>query len=423
MELAFLGLGLLLGVAGWFWQRTRLQRQLVAILEQYHTRPLKSSLVQRVQTALAQQAIAQQQCQRHIERYYTILEAAPVAYLEVDATDCLVCCNAQAQTLLGLSGSPHGRLLLELVRSYELDCLIEEVRTQGAITEQEWQYGFLTPTGQTKRKPLRGRGVPLADNHVGIFLEDREEVTRLRDERDRWATDVAHELKTPLTSLRLVAETLQQRVPEPLQDWVDRLLEEIIRLSLLVQELLELNRLSHTAESEMERQSFDLAQLIQRAWQSLAPLAEGKQIEHAYTGAASFAYYGNEAQLFRLLVNLYDNSIKYCGNGGRVMTRLLTESGESGYLCLEIVDTGSGFPSKDLPHVFERFYRAQSRRHRLVMPTPRDAVTTVPVGSGSGLGLAIARQIVECHGGYIQAANHPEYGGAWLRIYLPRSTH
>ncbi len=417
MELAFLGFGLLLGMGGWFWQRLHLERQLATLLAQYDVYPLRSSLVQQVQKALAQQAAAQQQCQRQVERCYNnILEAAPVAYLEVDANNCLVNCNAEARTLLGLQNFSRGRLLLELVRSYELDSLIEEVRSQNTITEQEWQYGFLTPTGQTKRKPLRGRGIPLAAGHVGVFLEDREEVTQLRDERDRWATDVAHELKTPLTSLRLVAETLQPRVPETLRHWVDRLLEEVIRLSLLVQELLELNRLSHTTQNELERDSLDLVELIQSAWQSLAPLAASKQIEHIYTGVPSFPYYGNEAQLFRLLVNLYDNSIKYCGSGAQVITRLLPNTEKSGYLCLEIIDTGSGFPAKDLPHVFERFYRAQARRHRLVMP---DASSLMPVGSGSGLGLAIARQIVECHGGYMQAANHPEYGGAWLRIYLP----
>lgn len=159
----------------------------------------------------------------------------------------------------------------------KLDCLIEEVRQGQTMREQEWLYAYLTPTGQTKRKPLRARGLFLGEGHVGVFIEDCEEVVRLRDERDRWAADVAHELKTPLTSLRLVAETLQQRVPQSLRDWVDRLLEEIIRLSLLVQELLELNRLSHTSADSLERHPLDLIQLIDTAWQSLAPLAEAKK--------------------------------------------------------------------------------------------------------------------------------------------------
>lgn len=416
MELIFFGVGLLLGLMVWYWQWRQVRHTLETLLEQYAARPFKSSPWQRLQTLLSQQVQEQERCHQKMLRCQTLLEYAPIAYLEVDEANCVVCCNEAARSLLGLV-RPEGRLFLELVRSYELDCLIEEVRQEETMREQEWLYAYLTPTGQTKRKPLRARGLFLGEGHVGVFIEDCEEVVRLRDERDRWAADVAHELKTPLTSLRLVTETLQQRVPESLRDWVDRLLEEIIRLSLLVQELLELNRLSHTPADSLERHPLDLVQLIATAWQSLAPLAEAKNIHHEYTGPAQFSYCGNESQLFRLLVNLYDNAIKYGPVGGQVLTRLLSDR-EGGYLCLEVIDTGSGFPPKDLPYVFERFYRAQARRHRFVIPTDSEG-RTPPVGSGSGLGLAIARQIVECHGGYMQAANHPDYGGAWLRIYLP----
>ncbi|BAY51419.1 two-component sensor histidine kinase [Thermostichus vulcanus NIES-2134] len=416
MELIFFGAGLLLGLILWFWQWRQVRYALQTLLEPYAARPFKSSPWHRLQTLLSQQLQEQERCRQQMLRSQRILEYAPIAYLEVDEANCVVCCNAAARSLFGFR-SPEGRLFLELVRSYELDCLIEEVRQAQTITEQEWLYAYLTPTGQTKRKPLRARGLFLEEGHVGVFIEDCEEVVRLRDERDRWAADVAHELKTPLTSLRLVTETLQQRVPQSLRDWVDRLLEEIIRLSLLVQELLELNRLSHTPADGLERHPLDLVQLIETAWQSLAPLAATKDIHHEYTGPEQFPYCGNESQLLRLLVNLYDNAIKHGPGGGQVLTRLRSDR-EGGYLCLEVIDTGSGFPPKDLPYVFERFYRAQVRRQRFVIPTDHEG-RLLPVGSGSGLGLAIARQIVECHGGYIEAANHPDYGGAWLRIYLP----
>ncbi|AHB89478.1 two component signal transduction system controlling phosphate regulon histidine kinase SphS [Thermosynechococcus sp. NK55a] len=416
MELIFFGVGLLLGLIVWFWQWRQMRHAVETLLEQYAARPFKSSPWQRLQTLLSQQLQEQARCRQKIQRYQTILEYAPIAYLEVDEANCVVCCNEAARSLFGLR-SPEGRLFLELVRSYELDCLIEEVRQEQTITEQEWLYAYITPVGQTKRKPLRARGLFLEEGHVGVFIEDCEEVVRLRDERDRWAADVAHELKTPLTSLRLVTETLQQRVPESLQHWVDRLLAEIIRLTLLVQELLELNRLSHTPADSLERHPLDLVQVIRTAWQCLAPLAQNKNIQHEYSGPDKAPYWGNESQLLRLLMNLYDNAIKHGPVGGQVLTRLLSDR-EGGYLCLEVIDTGSGFPPKDLPYVFERFYRAQPRRHRFVIPTDHEGQLP-PVGSGSGLGLAIARQIVECHGGYIEAANHPDYGGAWLRIYLP----
>lgn len=416
MELIFFGVGLLLGLMVWFWQWQQGRHALETLLEQYAARPFKSSPWQRLRTLLSQQLQEQERCRQKMLRCQTLLEYVPIAYLEVDEANCVVCCNEAARSLFGCA-HPQGRLFLEVVRSYELDCLIEEVRQEETMREQEWLYAYLTPMGQTKRKPLRARGLCLGEGHVGVFIEDCEEVVQLRDERDRWAADVAHELKTPLTSLRLVTETLQQRVPESLRGWVDRLLEEIIRLSLLVQELLELNRLSHTPADSLERHPLDLVQLIDAAWQSLAPLAAAKNIHHEYTGPEQFPYCGNESQLFRLLVNLYDNAIKYGPRSGQVLTRLLSDR-EGGYLCLEVIDSGSGFSPKDLPYVFERFYRAHARRQRFVIPADSEG-RMPPVGSGSGLGLALARQIVECHGGYMQAANHPDYGGAWLRIYLP----
>ncbi|BCX12871.1 MAG: PAS domain-containing sensor histidine kinase [Thermosynechococcus sp.] len=416
MEFILFGLGLLVGLAFCFWQRWQVGTLLETLLQEYGVPHGNSSPWLGLKTLLREQGKQLESCQQQITQSQIRVEYAPIAYLEVDEANRVVCCNAAARSLFGLR-SPEGRLFLELVRSYELDCLIEEVRQEQTITEQEWLYAYVTPTGQTKRKPLRARGLFLGEGHVGVFIEDCAEVVRLRDERDRWAADVAHELKTPLTSLRLVTETLQQRVPESLRHWVDRLLGEIIRLSLLVQELLELNRLSHTPADSLERHPLDLVQVIRTAWQSLAPLAQDKNIQHEYTGPDKVPYCGNESQLLRLLVNLYDNAIKHGPVGGQVLTRLRRDR-EGGYLCLEVIDTGSGFPPKDLPHVFERFYRAQVRRHRFVIPMDHEG-RLPPVGSGSGLGLAIARQIVECHGGYIQAANHPDYGGAWLRIYLP----
>jgi two-component system phosphate regulon sensor histidine kinase PhoR len=78
---------------------------------------------------------------------------------------------------------------------------------------------------------------------VGVFLENRQEAALLVQQRDRWTSDVAHELKTPLTSIRLVAETLQPRVDDSQRRWLDRLINETIRLSNLVEDLLNLSRL------------------------------------------------------------------------------------------------------------------------------------------------------------------------------------
>jgi two-component system phosphate regulon sensor histidine kinase PhoR len=110
---------------------------------------------------------------------------------------------------------------------------------------------------------------------VGVFLENRQEAALLVQQRDRWTSDVAHELKTPLTSIRLVAETLQSRIDPKLKVWVDRLINETLRLSNLVEDLLNLSRLQGQQSQGLNPKPVDLPQLIQAAWLSLEPPGPG----------------------------------------------------------------------------------------------------------------------------------------------------
>ncbi|MDS3859407.1 PAS domain-containing sensor histidine kinase [Thermosynechococcaceae cyanobacterium BACA0444] len=422
----FLGLGLGLvfyGIAS-AWQR----QQWLRVLKEFNVVPVRSPLPVRLRTILKNYQAQIAHLEAKILYWQNILDQAPVSYIEVDQ-DCLCQWSNQSMAnLLGTAPQP-GRLLIEVVRSYELDCLVDDVQTTQVPCQREWLHSVLKPSGQTQRLPLRGLAIPLPHGHVGVFLENRQEVKILRDERDRWASDVAHELKTPLTSLRLVAETLQQRVDPNLRSWVDRLLAETVRLSLLVQELLELNRLSLAPVEQMERQSLDLVALLQRAWSNLDPLASPRQISLNYVGPSQLLYWGNEAQLFRLLMNLLDNGIKYSPPAQAILARLeLTPpTGQRvAGLRLEIIDHGPGFIPQDLPYIFDRFFRSDPARSRSPLPlsasTGQDSSGLIlPISSGSGLGLAIAEQIVDCHQGQIFASNDPITGGAAVAIWLPQT--
>jgi two-component system phosphate regulon sensor histidine kinase PhoR len=90
-------------------------------------------------------------------------------------------------------------------------------------------------------------------------------------------------------------------------------------------------------------------------------------------------------------------------------------SSDNPVLYLDVIDGGTGFSPKDLPHIFDRFYRADPSRSRPSLPP-----TPTEMSQGTGLGLAIVSQIVEAHGGTITAANHPDVGGAWLRLTMPQ---
>jgi two-component system, OmpR family, phosphate regulon sensor histidine kinase PhoR len=384
-----------------------------------------------------QKRLIQQQAEQLL-LWQQVLEVSPLAYLQVDRENRLIKINPKASNLLDLEGRDRlmedrrdpgsRRLLLQIIRSYELDQLIIRTRKTGCPQQQDWLYHppllphRHTPTsGQAPSQVhLRTYSFPLINGDVGVFLEDRREAVILREERDRWISDVAHELKTPLTSMRLVAETLQERVDPPLRRWVDRFLNETVRLGDLVQDLLELGRLTMNPRASLNLSVVDLPQLIQQVFANLEPLAQQKQVQLQYQGPEEQAVQVDAAQFLRALFNLVDNAIRHSPTLGNVQIQLILPTAfaasvssipPSHEFCLEVIDEGAGFAPGDLPHVFERFYRAETSRVR-----DPDQVTNK---GGSGLGLAIVQQIITAHQGVITAQNHPQTGGAWMRILLP----
>lgn len=444
MNVGFL-LGLCAGLAlfGWYWLRLNLKlRRLVQQL-----RPdllsLPFSSTSRLTRAIAAYQQAQWVLEKDLQDLQHLVQVAPIGFLRVDEDNQLLSCNPKACELLSLQNyqTTPPRLLLELVRSYELDALVEETRQAQKPRQSEWLFhpvdADFTKLSQQQSRPLRGYGFPMAEGCIGVFLESREETIKLAQQRDRWISDVAHELKTPLTSIRLVAETLQSRVDSPGREWVGRLLQETIRLSDLVQDLLDLNQLQAHPSARLTYKTIDLVQLIHSAWLSLEPLACAKQIQLDYVGPSQLLTQGDEAWLYRVLLNLLDNSIKYTSTQQKIQVRLQlqseTESSQVPEIHLDVIDAGPGFPEDALPFVFERFYRADPSRTRHGMgnsyakpPGPpyssNSVISSCQPGSSTGLGLAIVQQIVEAHGGRVLASNHPDTRGAWLQVILPLHT-
>jgi two-component system phosphate regulon sensor histidine kinase PhoR len=376
---------------------------------------------------------------------YALLQSAPIGYLEVDRENQLLWINRLACQMLGIapamacSEAAKPRLLIEMVRSFELDQLIESTRQAQSHCEKDWTLNLVTPDplnpDQGVAYPLRGYGVALPNHRVGIFLENRQEAQTLKQQRDRWTSDVAHELKTPLTSIRLVAETLRDRIEPDSRKWLDRLLNEILRLSHLVEDLLNLSRLERRGGTGLTLKPVELPHLVLAAWQSLEPLADIKQIQIAYEGPSDLIVKLDETLMHRVFINLIDNAIKYSPRESTILIKAALASTQAApelevtqTLTVEVIDEGTGFRDDDLPHIFNRFYRADLARSRpSEIPTLRpDLGTSItsPESSsagrsnGTGLGLAIAQQIVEAHGGVLKARNHPDTGGGWLTLTI-----
>jgi two-component system, OmpR family, phosphate regulon sensor histidine kinase PhoR len=385
--------------------------------------PLQVRLVKAVQF----QQQSEQSLQQRLNAWQSILQSAPIGYLEVDDENHVYWHNARAAALLNIEPRRYGsmlrRSLLQVVRSYELDQLIESVRQHQTPQCQEWTFHALQTAQNTKDLPLRGSGFPLEEGHIGVFLEDRWESVQLAEERDRWTSDVAHELKTPLTSIRLVAETLQTSIDPSLKGWVDRLIQETIRLSVLVQDILELSQITFHNPNVLKPIEVDVPKVIQNAWITLEPLAERKNLSLYYEGPDHHLLRADGNRLLRVFLNLIDNSIKFSPVDAAIAIYFRPnvqispeEETTEDWVQIEVVDSGSGFPEDSLHHVFKRFYRADPARGRAT-----ERPEHLPTGGGSGLGLAIAHQIITAHGGTIEAKNHPTHGGAQIQILLPNT--
>ena len=420
-------MGLVTSAGLLLWRQRRREKRILSLIKA----PSWSTALTRLQALLADQPEQQQELQFLGNRRDTlehILQAAPVGYLQVDDENRLIWCNNEANRLLRMNQPLMGsvqrrRLLLEVARSYELDALIDEARQRQAPCQREWMLYQISPDPIHPREeptyPLRGYAIPLHRSEVGVFLENRQEAALLVQQRDRWTSDVAHELKTPLTSIRLVAETLQSRVEPETKVWLNRLVNETIRLSHLVEDLLNLSRLQASPSHGLARQPIDLPPLIHSAWQSLEPLAQVKQLSLHYQGPEHYWANLDEPLFLRVVLNLIDNAIKHSPSQAQVYVQVSppADAPEPGGFVLEVVDQGSGFNPKDLPYIFDRFYRADPSRSRGQLAAEVNLPSTS--SRGSGLGLAIVSQIVAAHGGTITAANHPDLGGGWLSLEIP----
>lgn len=200
--------------------------------------------------------------------------------------------------------------------------------------------------------------------------------------RKRLTADIAHELRTPLSTLRGNIEALIDGIWQPDEKRLLSLHEETLRLSRLVTELERLAQLE-SENADLNKTKLDLKQLAEKTASSFDTQCLEKNIHMTVTGEA-FSVLADSDKLRQVFINLISNSLKYTPNGGRVDIRI---SGEGELAKIQVEDNGVGISREDLPYIFERFYRADKSRSSL--------------SGGAGIGLAIVKAIVSMHGGEI----------------------
>jgi two-component system OmpR family sensor kinase/two-component system sensor histidine kinase BaeS len=254
----------------------------------------------------------------------------------------------------------------------------------------------------TQRVPVNGKDelavLAQAFNHMADSLQQSEESRR------SMTADIAHELRTPLAVERANLEALQDGIYPLTPENLAPILEQNLLLTRLVEDLRTL-ALAESGQLKLERTPTHLPELVDKVAERFRPQAAGREIE-LRTGtcmpeADTMQADVDPQRIEQILSNMISNALRYTPDGGWVELRCAQEKGKA---LIILQDSGPGIPPEALPHVFERFYRADRSRSRSE--------------GGSGLGLAIARQLAEAQGGSLTAANAPQ-GGAQFTLSLP----
>lgn len=239
---------------------------------------------------------------------------------------------------------------------------------------------------------------------VVAFNELIGRIDELEGKRRAFVSDASHELKTPLSIIKLLSDSLIQTEnpdPEFLREFLMDMNEEVERLTRIVQRLLDLTSMDQS-HANMNVEVSSVSDITKEVYEKLLPLAKNKDIQLVFTRPEDDMSMPLERDsITEAIYNIADNSIKYTENGGTVKIELLRDLGN---ILIRISDTGIGIPKEEIQKIFDRFYRVDKAR-------ARDT-------GGTGLGLSIAMDVVKLHGGYIEVASEEEKGSIFT-IVLP----
>ncbi len=259
----------------------------------------------------------------------------------------------------------------------------------------------ITSTNLSERLPVIRTGDEL--ERLSVSLNRMiERLDQAFQHINRFSADASHELRTPLTILQLELEEIAQshRLNPPLTDQIGSALEETHRMSHIVENLLVISRLD-AGEVKIDKTRLDLGHLAASTAEQMRLLAEEKSILLRSNVAAGIFVEGDRSRLQQVIVNLVANAIKYTQEGGEVEVSV---HGRGCTAVLEVSDNGAGISAHALPHVFERFYRADKARSRN--------------SGGAGLGLAIVKAICTAHGAEICVSSQEGHGSRF-NVELP----
>jgi two-component system phosphate regulon sensor histidine kinase PhoR len=236
-----------------------------------------------------------------------------------------------------------------------------------------------------------------------IVLNDVTRLKTLENIRKDFVANVSHELKTPITAIKGFLETLKEGAiddPENARRFLDIILKHTDRLASIIEDLLSLSRIEREEEhGEIKLEKRPVREIIDAAVKTCAAKAELRDIVLKTEAPPELTVNCNPLLLEQALVNLIDNAVKYSEKGQPVKIEARREDGN---VSISVIDQGCGIPRDHQTRIFERFYRVDKARSRMV--------------GGTGLGLSIVKHIVNAHGGVVWVKSAPNKGSAFTFV-------
>ncbi|MPZ23514.1 MAG: PAS domain-containing protein [Dehalococcoidia bacterium] len=333
------------------------------------------------------------------DRLLAAIEASGDGIIALARDRTVVLVNPAAHELLGPGQVLMGVPLAQALRDHEITTSVERALERSATEALTTDYG-------TQRRQIQVTVTPLPESATWgalLVIHDLADLRRVDRTRREFVSNVSHELRTPLASIKAAVETLEEGALEDTdaaRSFLDSIHVEVDRMTQLVEELLELSRIE-SGSVPFERRPIDVSAVIKAASERIAPQAtrQGLNLTSDIEEGIRFAV-GDQARLEQVLVNLLQNAVKFTEPGGTVVVHA---SVTGDHVLVAVEDNGRGVARADLPHIFERFYKADRAR----------------ASGGTGLGLAIVKHTIQAHGGEVWAESEPGIGSTFS-FTIPR---
>ncbi|MFC5650158.1 two-component system histidine kinase PnpS [Paenibacillus solisilvae] len=331
----------------------------------------------------------------------------------IDRTGKIGLINRYAEDLLGLSARDLvGRSYGEAKQQYELSQIIQDGLERREHLREEITFYF------PEERLLDLNLVPIFEENeefggVMLVLQDVTAIRRLERMRSEFVANVSHELKTPVTAVKGFAETLLGGAvddPETARSFLQIIFDESDRLNRLIGDILELSKIE-SRRVPLQFSPIELSTFINKTVELMGSEAVRKNIRISVKTEPDIYVEADEDRLRQIIMNLLANGISYTPDGGHVSIQVepvnslgIGDEMDYDHIRIHISDTGIGIPKKDLPRIFERFYRVDKARSRS--------------SGGTGLGLSIVKHLVELHRGSI-SVDSKVGSGSTFTIELP----